>query len=491
MVQWKYHCFSSRDFHRSGIWRQCKSGPGNTIGQVVIIPPTVVVDGEEVPVKEIAKGAYQGQGIIYVEFPEGLEKIEDYAFAGNQLIGVDIPKSVGHVGNYAFAYNEANKERTVGYVHINESDYVGDISKLGDIAPNGVKLPKVGQANLLEHIFITSSSEFEIPEDYNPGMPAPLKLINNNGDYINTNTNLSFSYEVTGKVEKEEWELNGKLLPTKLTGKLPAGKNTLRVRVMQGNQVWSKWASVSFEVLAYKKFTINNPGSNLINKFEYSLGNDLLFNYTNTNKLNWQVEKSGTYRIDILGAGSSGKGARVSGQLELVKGDLINLKIHSSSNGGGASGGGSANSGSAGTVVKLNDEIVIAAGGAGGKGGSAGGSSVGYAYGGDGGDGGLIGSNGLNGQGRKSVYNGFQSGGAGGRGPSVGGQYHVSSYYQYHGKNGPTIYDGGGGGKDGFPAGGGGAGGSSFTHAVLVNPVISGGQNSGNGSVTMTLIKEK
>lgn len=467
------------------------NGSGSNIGQVVIIPSTVVIDGEEIPVKEIAQGAYQGQGIIYVEFPEGLETIEDYAFAGNQLIGVEIPKSVGHVGNYAFAYNEVNKERTVGYVNIDESDYVGDISTLGDIAPNGVKLPKVGQANLLEHIFITSSSDFEIPEDYNPGMPVPFKLINNNGDYITTNTNLSFSYEIEGEVEKEEWELNGKLLSTKLEGKLPVGKNILRVRVMQENQVWSKWASVSFEVFEYKIFTMNNPGSNVINDFEYSLGNDLLFNYTNADNLNWEVGKSGTYRIDILGAGSSGKGARVSGQIELIKGDLVNLKVHSAI----INAQFKRAIGSPGSIMTVNGKLIAAAGGAGGQGarGDMWSSTMSQGLGGLGGNGGLIGSSGAKGRSGGSQYgnsNGKTTGNIGGQSPSLGGSSSGSA--------GKTIYDGGTGGignADGERwnggGGGGGAGGSSFTHAGLVNPVVIDGQNSGNGSVTMTLIKEQ
>ena len=237
---------------------------------------------------------------------------------------------------------------------------------------------------------------------------------------------------------------------------------------------------------------MNNPGSNVINKFEYSLGNDLLFNYTNANNLNWEVEKSGTYLINVLGAGSSGRGARVSGQLELVKGDLINLKIHSAITNVQFNRA----NGSSGSIMTVNGTLIAAAGGAGGQG--ARGdmwSSVTMAQGlgGKGGNGGLIGSSGGRGTSGGSQYgnnNGKHIGNLGGQSPSSGGSSSGSA--------GKTIYDGGSGGlgnADGERwnggGGGGGAGGSSFVHESLVNPVISGGQNSGNGSVTMTLIKEK
>lgn len=483
------------------------TGPGNTIGQVVIIPPTVVVDGEEVPVKEIAKGAYQGQGIIYVEFPEGLEKIEDYAFAGNQLIGVDIPKSVGHVGNYAFAYNEVNKERTVGYVHINESDYVGDISKLGDIAPNGVKLPKVGQANLLEHIFITSSSDFEIPEDYNPGMPVPLKLSVNGGSYLNTKSTISFDYNYDGEVLNEEWSLNGEILSGKPQNKLPTGKYKVGVRIIAENGVQSRWTYTEFEVNEYNEFQMNKPGSAQLNDVGYSLGDNLLFNYTNSNNIDWIVPIDGMYKFEVVGAAGEdgetdkskgGKGAKIEYELELTVGDIVNFKIHSKGNGGGGQhSSNSAGDGGGGTIVRINGVKNSAAGGGGGAGYGIGKYGLYDRYdgaGGNGGDGGLIGKPGATGEnGTGNWGSGIKRAGSGGSSPSEGGEVGANTWsgiINYNGKNGGLHNGGGGGPKGQGGGGGGGAGGSSFIHDDLVNPVILDGQNSGNGKVILTLIKE-
>ena len=150
----------------SGSW----SSQGNSDNQnkVVTIPSEVIVNGETVKITEVAKGAYQGQGIIYVGFPESLEIIEDYAFAGNQLIGVTIPEKVRHIGNYAFAYNEIGGKRTLGYVRIPASnDYLNKINKVGNIELEGAKADKIGSANLLNHVFVFGDN-FDIPEAYNP-----------------------------------------------------------------------------------------------------------------------------------------------------------------------------------------------------------------------------------------------------------------------------------------------------------------------------------
>lgn len=492
---------------------------GHTGGRTVRIPSTIVVDGEVHEVKEIAKGAYQGQGIIYVEFPDTLERIEDYAFAGNQLIGVEIPRSVGHVGNYAFAFNEVNGERTMGYVEISEEgDYVNDINNVGNIAPNGVETFKVGQANLLEHIFITSSDKFEIPEEYNPGFTAPFDVIIENDGYITDKTELTFSHNYEDEVLEEQWELNGKILPNKPSGTFLSGNYTLKLKLMLNDGKWTNYDSISFTVNEYVEFMMNARGSTVLNDVEYEEGDSLLFNYTNSSNLNWEVPTDGLYNIDMMGAsggnGSTGNvpshysigynlpkggnGARIEGSIALSKGDIVNLKIYSKANGGGKGNYTSNNKshhesgkdGGAGTIIKVNNKTIAISGGGGGVGGRIPATFYGkrIGSGGAGGHGGHIGHNGKTGE---LGYDGINSPRghyrAGGGAPSKGGE---GSVYNRKGENGTTKYDGGGGGgiNGGYNGAGGGAGGSSFLHDDLVNPVVTDGYNSGDGKVIITYI---
>ena len=59
------------------------SSNNDTSNKIISIPDHVVVGGKEIPIIGIEEGAYQGQGLISIILPEGLEIIEDYAFAGN------------------------------------------------------------------------------------------------------------------------------------------------------------------------------------------------------------------------------------------------------------------------------------------------------------------------------------------------------------------------------------------------------------------------
>lgn len=502
---------------------------GHTGGRTVRIPSTIVVDGEVHEVKEIAKGAYQGQGIIYVEFPDTLERIEDYAFAGNQLIGVEIPRSVGHVGNYAFAFNEVNGERTMGYVEISEEgDYVNDINNVGNIAPNGVEKFKVGQANLLEHIFITSSDKFEIPEEYNPGFTAPFDVIIKNDGYITDKTELTFAHSYEDEVLEEQWELNGKILPNKPSGTFPSGNYTLKLKLMLNDGKWTNYDSISFTVNEYVEFMMNARGSTVLNDVEYGEGDSLLFNYTNSSNLNWEVPVSGIYEIQVMGASGSngttnslpsnyipgnnlpkgGNGAKISATLELSENDKLNFKIYKKGNGGGRgsytsnmgeSHYASGKNGGAGTILKVNNRNFVISGGGGGVGGRISARNTWRGYygaGGNGGHGGRVGLPGQDGQaGSDGINSPRRNYGKGGKSPSAGGQGNVynSMTSGKDGKRGPTIYDGGGGGgvNGGREGVGGGAGGSSFLHADLVNPVVTDGYNSGDGKVIITLIEAK
>lgn len=493
----------------------------NSYESYVRIPRTIVVENVVHEVKEVAQGAYQGQGIIFVEFPDTLERIEDYAFAGNQLINVTIPSNVGHVGNYAFAYNEVNGERTMDFVEIEDQGrFEDDIDNLGNITSDGVKKDKIGNANLLDHIFITSFANFEIPEEYNPGVPTMFKLFVNGGSYLTTESTISFDYNYDGEVLNEEWSLNGEILNGKPQNKFPIGKYKVGLRITDKNEIMSHWTYITFVVNKYNEFQMNNPGSAQIND-GYSLGDSLLFNYTNSNNLNWEVEKSGTYKIDVLGAGAGGRGARVQGEVELVKGQMMNFKIHQQSNGGGSGGAGvkdtfgftgaKGGNGSGGTLIKLNAQLILAAGGAGGSGASYLVAYPGTGSGGRGGHGGSetackgikgtdsIGRTGPNGQYTNDI---FGRGGDGGASCSVGGVGgKVSSSNQplgLKGINGTTLYDGGGGGSAGGGnrywvggPGGGGAGGKSFINEdLIINPIVTPGHNSGHGRVIITYMGE-
>lgn len=481
----------------------------NSYESYVRIPSTIVIENVVHEVKEIAQGAYQGQGIIFVEFPDTLERIEDYAFAGNQLINVTIPSNVGHVGNYAFAYNEINGERTMDFVEVEEQRrFEDDIDNLGNIAPDGVKRDKIGNANLLDHIFITSSANFEIPEEYNPGMPTMFKLFVTGGSYLTTESTILFDYNYDGEVLNEEWSLNGEMLNGKPQTKFAMGSHKVGLRITDENETMSHWTYITFVVNEYNEFQMNNPGSTIINDVSYDVGDSLLFNYTNSDNLNWEVDRTGVYMVEAYGAGSYelSKGAKVGGAIELTKGDIVNFKIHSKGNGGGAGVSEftvhASRSGSGGTIIKLNDDMIIAAGGAGGNGGigKATGTKAYPGIAGRGGDGShtdvrISGANG--GYSSKYGRNGG-SGGSGGTDSSPAGKAGSGYRVGISGSNSPTIYDGAGGGSSGESssryvggAGGGGAGGISFIHDSLENLVGISGQNPDNGKVIITLIKEK
>ena len=71
-----------------------------------------------------------------------------------------------------------------------------------------------------------------------------------------------------------------------------------------------------------------SPTDSYRNAILLGVGANLIFNYTNNSNLNWSAPVSGTYKIDALGAGSGGRGARVQGEIKLTAGDILNFKIH-------------------------------------------------------------------------------------------------------------------------------------------------------------------
>ena len=147
------------------------------------IPEYIHVGGRDVRVRKVAKGAYQGLGLITVILPETLEIIEDYSFSGNQLIGVTIPNSVYHIGHYAFSFNEVwhednqnDRKATIKTVIIKEDEQFEEIDKVGNIVKDGIKVNLL-EANsgelgpnvkLLNHIWVTSINNIVIDVKYGP-----------------------------------------------------------------------------------------------------------------------------------------------------------------------------------------------------------------------------------------------------------------------------------------------------------------------------------
>lgn len=78
------------------------TGYDASFGTVVVIPPTVTIDGAEYTVTEIGYAAFSQKGLTSVTLPDGLVGIGSSAFFGNALTSVTIPDSVVDVGVFAF-----------------------------------------------------------------------------------------------------------------------------------------------------------------------------------------------------------------------------------------------------------------------------------------------------------------------------------------------------------------------------------------------------
>jgi hypothetical protein len=232
--------------------------------------------------------------------------------------------------------------------------------------------------------------------------------------------------------------------------------------------------------------------------------NNAFFNMTTNGIQEWKVPTSGAYRIEAYGAKggnsdcygpSGGPGARMRGDFNLIKGEVLKILvgqmgINNCYDGGG--GGGSFVTNSA------NSPLIIAAGGGGasasgfsGSGTISGrvestGSSTSWGSGGSNGGGGGSpgtpgGGGGLTGNGSGSWFGrSFTNGGIGGSGQSVGG-------FGGGGGGGGTNGAGGGGGYSGGGASVwsySGAGGGSINNGN--NQSNTTGANSGHGFVTIT-----
>ena len=245
------------------------------------------------------------------------------------------------------------------------------------------------------------------------------------------------------------------------------------------------------------------------------------FNMTTSGIQRWTVPATGTYQIEVYGAGAGpslnynggypGRGANLSGEFTLTQGDILQILVgqtgEDSLRVGGAGGG---------TFVVADDNtpLIIAGGGgaghdgdndqtgsgcgnadatdsptaqngcngcSGGSGGN-GGSSCGYPGGGG------FSGNGANGSGNATGGTSFIAGGQGG---NCSNSCYSNSGAGGFGGGGGTYHDNSPGGGGGYSGGGGGAsraGGGGGSYNVGSNPSNSTG-NSGNtddGYVTIT-----
>ena len=260
---------------------------------------------------------------------------------------------------------------------------------------------------------------------------------------------------------------------------------------------------------------------------------DTTFSYNGAVIQTFTVTTAGTYDITAYGAqggsgpgASGGKGAEIGGDFSLAKGEVLDIVVGGYGGNGSLGGGGGGSfvietyTGTGGTSV--HTALVIAGGGGGGGGGGeeenggGGGGQIGSSGGNggtgggffsqEGGAGGVSGSGGSGGGGGRfgTAYSGGGGGGYSGGSagvPSSNGRGYGSGYGGGIGIPNPTGnggfgggggggygggggggYSGGGGGGGGYGGGGGGGGGSldRGTDKVLV-----GGDNTGNGFVTL------
>jgi PEP-CTERM motif len=213
--------------------------------------------------------------------------------------------------------------------------------------------------------------------------------------------------------------------------------------------------------------------------------------------------ETGMYLITAFGAAgggstigtreSGGKGAEIGGDFDLTAGEVLDIYVGGvggSANFGGGGGGGS-------FVVEGTTPLVVGGGGGGASAeapGGAGQTSASNSNGGAGGAGGGGGGGGFTGSGS----NGFPPGdsGSGGSGfPTLTGGAGDSDEHDgpggFGGGGGGGAFGGGGGGGFSGGAGGGddnvgGGGGGSFDSGS--NQILIAGENSGDGSVDITLL---
>jgi len=222
------------------------------------------------------------------------------------------------------------------------------------------------------------------------------------------------------------------------------------------------------------------------------------FGYTG-NIVEWKVPHTGTYRIQVYGAGggastrynhSGGKGAYMSGEIHFDAGTRLKILVGEKGEDGQGSGGGGGGS----FVAYYDNTPIVVAGGGGGAGQRSSGvdavtttsgtsTSDGRYPGGDNGQG--AGGAGFYGDGKDGAKS-FINGGAGVPGGPYGGNggFGGGDFGNYDRGGGGGGYSGGATGSITEYSGGGGGG----SYSILQNQNNRAGDNTGNGSVIITLI---
>jgi hypothetical protein len=230
---------------------------------------------------------------------------------------------------------------------------------------------------------------------------------------------------------------------------------------------------------------------------------------------------SGEYAVELLGAsggnstaggGVGGLGAEVSGDVFLTAGEDLTLFV-----GGQGVTGSYAGGGGGGSFVFQGTDVLAVGGGGGGAGDNEGVLAGPGLAGTSGGAGGGAGVGGVNGNGGAGGGNDGSAAGGGGAGVNPGaagyGGNGASVFFGFGGKfpnggagglsggnggfgGGGGGALGGGGGGSGFSGGGGGyagssggGGGGSYLASLVTDQVLSAGVNSGNGSISVDLLR--
>jgi hypothetical protein len=271
---------------------------------------------------------------------------------------------------------------------------------------------------------------------------------------------------------------------------------------------------ITYRIVLAPKQAVEEPTNDApVNTCEYAVNDDWTFDYTGDIQ-NFTVPCTGTYKLEVWGAGPGGKGGYSHGNVSLSGDDIIYVVVggtpyNGGGGGGNGSGGGATHIGKTENLLKntAQADVYLVAGG----GGSNGGASGGYGGGTNGSAGGSDCNSGGGG------YGASQTGGGGGRTAQVDSDWNrvgssSGSYGQGGGGCGSAYQQGGGGGGGGWYGGGGGCGqggwgraggggGSGYIGGVTDGETIAGNQsipthdgtstmtgNSGNGYAKITLI---
>ena len=107
----------------------------------IIIPSSVVKQGNTVSVEGIGNGVFKNKGITNIKIPSTIKSIGDSAFYHNNLLEIVLPISIVSIGDYAFYENHMSGQLSIqsNIVSIGKSAFdLNDIT--GELAiPNSVK----------------------------------------------------------------------------------------------------------------------------------------------------------------------------------------------------------------------------------------------------------------------------------------------------------------------------------------------------------------